>query len=276
MASDLSSRCDRAMQRAVRLAQETGAELEVLTVVDETSFEATTRQSETVAAEALSQQVAHAAPSLPIEVSRRVIVGLDFEDIIKRSEEFDADLIVLGTHRHQSRQLFQGTTAERVIRYGLRPVLVVSRSSSGPYRRVIVATDLSAHGVAAIEAAARLATGGTVWLLHVVHRPFIAFLGKRDQDELRNAQQARASAELDRVIERLKHDLDERAPKFEIVLTEGDVLETVHAEINRLDPDLLAIGTHGRSGIAHAVIGSVAEQLLADCPIDVLTVKARA
>lgn len=49
MATDLSVRCDRALQRALSLAGELGAELEILHVVDESLIEGITRQHEAAA-----------------------------------------------------------------------------------------------------------------------------------------------------------------------------------------------------------------------------------
>jgi nucleotide-binding universal stress UspA family protein len=274
MANDLSARCDRALRRAVALAKEFDAELEVLTVVEEMFLETTTQSNATFAENALAQQLAAVPDAKDVQLSQSVIVGLDYEDIIERAEELDADLVILGIHRHKSRELFQGTTAERVIRYGVRPVLVVKDPVTGPYRRVLAADDLSSQAEAAAGLAARLVPKGEVVLLHAVNPPFRAFLGRRDQKSLVDEQRERATVTLDDQINRMRRELGERAPSFMSSFREGAVYAEIQAEVARLKPDLLAIGTHGRSGIAHAVIGSIAEQLLADCPVDILAVKA--
>ena len=51
--------------------------------------------------------------------------------------------------------------------------------------------------------------------------------------------------------------------------------QVIDQEFARINPDLLVIGTHGRTGITHAFLGSVAEDLLCHPPADVLAVKAR-
>lgn len=274
MANDLSARSDRALRRAVSLAKEFDAELEVITVIEEMLLEPSTRQSELFAKQALAAQLAIVPNGDGIEISQRVVVGLDYEDIIRRSVECDADLVVLGIHRHKTRELFRGTTAERVVRYGVRPVLVVKDPVTGPYRKVVVATDLSAHAEAAARTAARLAPQGKVTLVHAIHRPFLAFLGRGDQDSLMAENRVQAAATLRETIDRLSAELGDHAPKFELSFPEGEVSVALQAEIAKLKPDLLAMGTHGRSGISHAVIGSIAERFLADCPIDVLAVKS--
>jgi nucleotide-binding universal stress UspA family protein len=58
------------------------------------------------------------------------------------------------------------------------------------------------------------------------------------------------------------------------VLRRGAVGEVLREQIATLKPDLLVVGTHGRTGVAGAVLGSVATGLLSDPPCDVLAVKA--
>lgn len=273
MANDLSARSDRALRRAVLLAGTFGAKVEVLTVIEEMFLEAKTHHNLSFASQALAAQIAAVPEVHDARISQRVIVGLDYEDIIRRSEEIEADLVVLGIHRHKARELFQGTTAERVVRYGGRPVLVVKDTAAGPYRRAMVASDLSHHAEAAVRTAARLVPKGEVYLVHAVQPPFVAFLARDDQAESLAESRRQATEALQDVIARLASELGDQAPHFEIVLPEGDVMGAIQTEIERLAPDLLAVGTHGRSGMARAVIGSIAEQFLADCPVDVLACK---
>ncbi len=63
-------------------------------------------------------------------------------------------------------------------------------------------------------------------------------------------------------------------PNLQTVMREGTVREVISEQVKTLRPDLLVIGTHGRTGVAHALLGSVAEDLLSDPPCDVLAVKA--
>lgn len=270
MANDLSVRSDRALKRALSLAVDLKAELEILTVIEEMFFEETTRQSEDFARNAIREQLARHPESSHASVKQTVIVGLDYEDILKRAEDVDADLIVLGTHRHKDEKLFRGTTAERVVRYGSRPVLVVKDQDARPYHRILVATDLSTHAQLAAQTAAHIAPTGNLVFLHVLGQSLVARFGLVGQSD---KQRANITKKLNSMIQQSSESLGKGAPQSEIRLQEGDVLEVVHAEIASLKPNLLTVGTHGRSGIAHALIGSVAEALLASCPIDIMVVK---
>lgn len=53
----------------------------------------------------------------------------------------------------------------------------------------------------------------------------------------------------------------------------GTTLEVLRQECANLLPDLLAIGTHGRTGLAHAVFGSVAKSLPRNPPCDVVATR---
>jgi hypothetical protein len=76
-----------------------------------------------------------------VESKITIVRGLDFREIITSADKSNVDLVLLGIHRHEHPLLFRGTTAERVIRFGHRPVLVVKDVVAGAYRRAIVAAD---------------------------------------------------------------------------------------------------------------------------------------
>jgi len=274
MASDLTVQSDRALQRAIALAVQTGAQLKVLNVIDETLAGPIARKHEEAAREALADQIAAAPGAKSIGVSQEVIRGVGYRDIMAQAEEWDADLIVLGIHRHTGREMFRGTTSERIVRYGSRPVLVVKDAVGSAYKSALAAVDLSCHSLAAVRAATQLVPRGQIYIVYSAHRPFSAFLGRSSQDQIVRAQHAHFSAEMAGFVKRLTSELGEAAPKFEFIKTEGVIENVMRRLASELKPDVIAVGTHGRGALAQAVIGSVAEDLLADAPADVLTVKA--
>lgn len=274
MASDLTARCDRALRRAVTLANDFGAELHILTVIEEMFEPAVTRRNAELAESALAAQIRTVCDVKEPKLSRHVVVGVDYEDIIRTAADIDADLIVLGIQRHTKRELFQGTTTERVVRHGTTPVLIVKKPVSAPYQRIVVANDLSHQAEAALGAAIQLAPSGQLVLLHAVSTRYAGFLGPSDQKALIYEQRERATVALNEQLARLAHKMDGQSPTIELSFAEGEAYEAITEQVTLQKPDLLAIGTHGRSGLAHALIGSVAEQILADCPIDVLVAKA--
>ena len=274
MATDLSARSDRALQRAVALARDRGAELEVLHVVDESLPEGVARRHEDTARSAIYEQLISVGAPGDVRVSTRIVRGHDYEDILRRAEEIHAQLIVLGIHRHAGPELFHGTTAERVARFGHAPLLVVKDPVLGPYRRIVVPVDLSIHSRRALALACAWAPRGEVHIVYAVHAPFKGLLGPSGVRQIVQEERKTFGALLERDLTELTARLGSDAPYLSTVLAEGDARHVIREQVERLKPDLLAIGTHGRTGVARALLGSVAEDLLADAPVDVLAVKA--
>ena len=68
--------------------------------------------------------------------------------------------------------------------------------------------------------------------------------------------------------------LGDRLPPHKRLVVEGSASEVLLHLAGRLPADLLVAGTHGRTGVAHALLGSVAEDLLLQAHCDVLVAKA--
>ena len=141
------------------------------------------------------------------------------------------------------------------------------------FTTILAATDFSAASEQAITYAASLALefGATLHLVHVVPDPVLA------------AAWSEAYAyDLDMLGERLRRDaerqLAERAARIEgIVVTREALLgrpaNTIVAIAAGRGADLIVVGTHGRSGVSHLFMGSVAERVVRSAPCPVLTVR---
>ena len=276
MATDLSARSDRALERAVSLAQEHDADLTILHVVDEDLPASLANAHEKAARQDirkhLDKQFSGAAPRISIEV----LFGRAYVDILEMSEKTKAEMIVLGLHREASGgDLFRGTTVERVIRNGDIPTLLVKDRVGGPYGRVIVGVDFSVYSRRAVEFAVNFAPTGEFYLVHAYDVPFKGFLPGHDtRREVKKEHQVAFEKMIGDEMATFLAAQERQALKIETVLEEGTVRDVIKRQTRHLNPDLLVIGTHGRTGVAHAFLGSVAEDLLRDPPCDVLAVKA--
>ena len=63
-------------------------------------------------------------------------------------------------------------------------------------------------------------------------------------------------------------------PRCEALLRVGPPSEEILKAIHRVGADLVVMATHGRSGVLHALVGSVAERIVRSSPVPVLTVRA--
>lgn len=143
--------------------------------------------------------------------------------------------------------------------------------------RIVVPVDFSAHADRAIEYAVTLAThfGACVELFHVVEDPFGAG-GWGSEVYMSDLEGLR-----ERALEEARVRLETRrasipAGPFSVVTTVrmGHVAQTIVDYATNARADLIVMGTHGRTGLAHFIIGSVAERVVRLAPCPVLTVGA--
>lgn len=139
------------------------------------------------------------------------------------------------------------------------------------FERILVATDFgpsSERAVAvAVALADRLHAGLT--LLHVWEAPSFTYGGMLySAADVLEPVRDKAQAALDEAVAKLKPS----CPTVTGALRCGDPRVEVLGAIDASRPDLVVMGTHGRKGLARAFLGSVAERVVRDSTVPVLTV----
>ncbi len=141
-------------------------------------------------------------------------------------------------------------------------------------RNILVPLDLSDYAAHALPYARELATtfGATLHLLHVVDTQWVAGAGGAAFPEYG-----------DNLMQRFEEDglkgLTQVAATLpqEVAVTTAVRIGPPHVQVvqyaRELDVDLIVIATHGRSGLRHALIGSVAEKIVQMAPCPVLSMK---
>jgi len=145
-----------------------------------------------------------------------------------------------------------------------------------PWRRILVPTDFSTCSDTALALATLLAQdhGAEVVLLHVVCltdlSPDVRIHPPSHPEGISVGDHARVEARrrLDPRLERVPRGVSARA---EIVF--GKAEHAILKAIDTLAPDVLVMGTHGRSGFTHLFLGSVAERVLRKSRVPVVTVR---
>jgi nucleotide-binding universal stress UspA family protein len=149
-------------------------------------------------------------------------------------------------------------------------------------QNVLAPTDFSDCGLAAIPYAyAVVARGGCVHLLHVIEshptpNPLYAHYtpGRTPTPEERARQEAELHAKLEALVPAAAKA---RGVRTAVELVEGrEVAQLVCELADRIDADAIVIGSHGRTGIARAVLGSVADEILRNTRRAILLVRPRA
>lgn len=268
VATDLSERGDRAVQRAFDLAARNGAELVLTSIVDDTlPSDIAGRLAEDIAARLTRMATAVAGAS---DVTHRVAVriGDPAEAIAALASEEQAALLVLGLHRLRPLlDAMRDTTMQRVARTSPCPVLLVREPVDGPYQTVVAAVDFSPAAAAAVRMAARVAPGATIRPVHAMHVPYKGLMAR--SGSAADFAPFRHEAEAARDDWLAAETLPEGLPEVEIA--EGTVTEVLARALK--GATLLALGTHARSGIYGFLAGSHCTGLMRDPPCDLLIVR---
>ena len=136
-------------------------------------------------------------------------------------------------------------------------------------KSILVPTDFSEASDAALHYATELALtlGARLALLHVPGKTGEHFEANFPHGQFEAATRERLSSFL------TTEQLERLRPEY--VLRVGGPAEQIVRYADLVDAGLIVMGTHGRSGLAHALMGSVAEQVVRSAPCPVLLVRAR-
>lgn len=141
------------------------------------------------------------------------------------------------------------------------------------FKHILVPTDFSASSVRAIELAADFASifNAELTLFHAWEIPVYPYM-----EYVLNAQDLMSSVEkaAGRQLEESLLKLKKRVPRAKSMLKAGVPWQEIVAACKALHADLVVMGTHGRRGINHALLGSVAEKVVRLSTAAVLTVHA--
>jgi nucleotide-binding universal stress UspA family protein len=239
---------------------------------------ASDEETERVLARELRPLFADLPGSGKVELRLRPVWGSPAEPILDEARAAQADLLLLGTHQKRAMaRLWAGATVQPTVRMAQLPVLCIPAlevpvlETRPRLRHVLVATDFSELGNRAVAHAYELARGdGSVSILHVRERtlPSPAYAYVDDRDALTPAARQELEARLRALI-----------PKEGALPTNVEVIDGGHAatviiqEANRTGADAICLGSHGRSGLGRALMGSVAETVTRRAQRPVLIVR---
>lgn len=273
LATDLSSRGDRALDRAAQLARTWDAELHLVHAVetpppvvpagvDERRYLSQYPDLEATAARRLRALAEH----IDLPARAHVEAGTAAAAILAVAEREDCDLVVLGEGR--SAFSLVESTLERVVRKSPASVLVVRERPLGPYCSLLVGTDFTEEARQALVVGAHLFPQATIALMHAWVMPYAGLLEDSGASEAWAAEHmARLRAELDAA------DLPEpRRQAIRLLVASGVAAVAMRRHVEEHDIDLTVIGAHPRGLLFDAVVG-VSRPILGGIPGDILVVR---
>jgi nucleotide-binding universal stress UspA family protein len=258
-----------AVARAAQIAKATGSHLVLVHVVKESAAVPAapmpgewTAPAPSVAtpkaqiAAASAAEIAGKKLAIELEMAHAetiVKTGKPHETLAHVAEECAARILVLGVHRPLTpgETFFLGSTAERTIRLGSTPVLLARRHDMKPYHRILVPVDLGEVSMDVLRLVAATFPEAEYDLVHFLHDAPPAHV---------TAKERRAGFESSLSSLALGAGLDAKRTRVRAFVAEPRA--GILGEVKSRGHDLVAMGTHARSGLARVLLGSVADYVL--------------
>ena len=279
LATDLSCRCDRALDRAVLAARRWKARLVVLTVIDPTTASAARQRRNDVPSwwerpnlQAVTERCLRASLPSDIATTVRVGEGAVADTILEVAAAEGCGLIVTGIARDETfGRMILGTTVDGLVRRAATPILVVRTRPLAPYRRVTVATDFSPPSCQALRAAASLFPEADLSVFHAFDAPYAGLIAD-DGSGLVETHRAAALRDAEAFLAScpLPPDVGGRV---RAIVEHGAPAPLIDRYVSDADVDLVVVGSHGRGMLLQIVLGSVAQRILQETQVDVLIVR---
>lgn len=273
---DGSSLAEHALPYAMTLARRLDARLELARAVfpslgflaEPSSEEIETAECERFALEAVARQLLAAG----LRVGCHVGCGRPAPVLIEMVSRVNAGLVVMSTHgRPSGGRWSYGGVADEILRTAPVPVLLVSTVCERTWpndqiRRILLPLDDSSLADESLEPASELAlaAGAELLLIQIVEISVVTEAAPYLLDP--EAELARAREYLDRIADRMKAS-GLAVTSYSAV---GDPSATLALIAREGDADLIAMATHGRSGLTHLLLGSVATGTVRQSTVPVL------
>jgi nucleotide-binding universal stress UspA family protein len=211
-----------------------------------------------------------------VRVRTMLAQGEAYAELLRRSAR--ADLVLVGRHGHRAfRDLLIGSTSERVVRHSIVPTLVVGGPARSSYRRPLAAVDRDSGSRATLELAVRLlGTGRRVLdVVHAYHPAHEQLLARAATAAGRAAYRRECQEKARRAIAGLVRATKAAPAVRGIRLRRTDPRQAILGAARARRVDLIVLGTHGRTGLARALMGSVTEAVMRHAECDVLVAPPR-
>lgn len=275
VATDFSPRSDRALRRASLIARNVGAALSLIHVVDADQPNALIEPERAAADDLLAALAATIRGSDGIEANWSIVVNDVHAGILSAAEELKSDLIVIGPHRDRLRDVFVGTTAERLVRHSTCPLLVAVGSPVGPYRTTLLALDFDEASKSAGRAALDMGIFDhtQVVIMHAFDAPGESMMKRSmEHPETIDHYVGKVSAAAAQTLQALLAELGLPPASQNVVSIKGTPARTILESAREAEADLIVLGTNQRKGFERILVGSVTADVIRDAHRDVLII----
>lgn len=286
VATDMSLLARRAEARSAMMASELGCEsLDLLHIEDSAALESLHNLIRSPLdigvqlAVLTRKQMAETAHKLHENYGVAVTattwnVGRVHTEIVRYASLVDAGLVVLGAHGGSFiREMFVGSTVDKVLRMLDRPLLIVKQEPQAPYQQVLVPVDFSESSRRGIKIAMHMAPHAKITVLHAFEAPFEAKLRFDEvSEDTIQAYRAQLRAQKDQKLREFVSEWQGAGCPLNPVIEFGPAAAITTIKAASLGADLIVIGKHGQSAWEDMLLGSVTKQVIQEASCDILVV----
>ena len=256
--SDGSEQAERAMRLGAAIAAGCQAEVTLLGIKESAGDSQELLDSLKRGQALLEEKKIHA--ELITKSSRP---GGTIEEIIKRTQETNYDLVVIGAVRKSARGSFWMSSKTYKLIKEIRPPVLSVAGKTTTINRILICSG----GKSFIDDAVRLTgeiargVGAIVTILHVTSEPpgILAHLPRMEQD---TDLLLRSQSELGQNLRREKETLEALAVRTEVKLRHGSVLEEILREIRHGNHDLVVTGSALSRGLRTYMLGDISREIV--------------
>ncbi len=207
-----------------------------------------------------------------LDVDLKVEVGDPREKILEIEEKEGIDLVIMGSHsKTLIEKVLVGSTAQKVVRYGTKPVLVVKGKDPNLSGKVLIAYDLSEVSLKALKFGLKLLKPflPQVYLLHVDQKIELSMV-----EDLRERLEEDLKKERERHLKEVLSQIQEEGFKGELLLEKGvSPAQVIVDKAKETGADLIVMGSRGLSGLKRVLLGSTSSEVIDRSPIPILIFK---
>jgi nucleotide-binding universal stress UspA family protein len=223
-------------------------------------------------------QALAASPELArLQVEYEVRSGKPFVELITAGRTWLTDLLVVGGASRVDGP-FLGSTSERLLRKALVPVMVAKAPLRVEAKTFFVPTDFSSCAREAAEEALMLAKSfsAQVIFFHVLdlHPSYTTVYAHEFGISVQIPPPL--PEEIEPEWEAFLSGLPLDKVDWEKFTEEGQAATVIVHQAEQMQADMIVMGTHGRSGLPHMLLGSIAEKVVRTASCPVLTVRPEA
>jgi len=263
IATDGSLYSEGAIREGIKFTAKCSSKLYACMVLD------TNPEYETIGQDAFQQEEAAAMAHLETIKARAAKEGIVCETILHESRDAaqgivdeatdkKVDLVIIGRHGHKGlAKALMGEVAAKVITHSPCKVMVVPKAAQAEYKKILVATDGSAHAMAAIQEALAIAKRNGSHL--------IALSAMRDESERQEATEFSG---------KVAAMAQKEGISVEAITPLGRSFNAIVEEAGGRGVDLIVMGAYGKTGVKKLIMGSSTEKVIGTAGCVVLVVKA--